>query len=242
MMSGIPYIKMNDILVAQKYNKDVSWTDADKGLIPYFNARFERPYLCYGSFEQHNPGLVAIQEAIDEMVTESLNLSKIDLFATNEPTIQKRSEEFKKILDERENGFCNRLQRADFEDGYDNDVIDEVRQYMNYDKYVTMAWLNGIYGTNQKNPSIIAGLLRIISSVASEEDIKYFIPLIKCGLQDSHVECQEAALMAVEVLGTKECIEAIETSTFVSPMIRGYAEVVLESLKEKLGYVVENVR
>lgn len=238
----IPNITAADILIARNYGKEWSLSEKEIGLIPYFEFGKKSPKSYYGSFEEMRWSLDDVQEMDDEQPIEFLTLEKLDRFATDEASIRKGCDEFDKILSERQDEFCIRLRRTDFEDGYDNDIIDEVKSYMETNKYVTTNWLNKIYSSNQRDPAIISGLLRVIGSVASGEEIKAFIPLIKCGLQDSHVECQEAALMAIEVLGTKECIDAIETVSFTSPLIKGYAEAVLESLKESLGYATEDVR
>lgn len=96
------------------------------------------------------------------------------------------------------------------------------------------SWLSTIYSSYQKDAVVLAGLLRIIELTIRNEDVDILLPIVKAGLADKSSMVQEAAIMVIEQWRTKNCLEALETSTFHSKMIEVYANQIIEELKEEL--------
>lgn len=86
----------------------------------------------------------------------------------------------------------------------------------------------------KKDLVVLAGLLRIIELTIRNEDVDILLPIVKAGLADKSSMVQEAAIMVIEQWRTKNCLEALETSTFHSKMIEVYANQIIEELKEEL--------
>lgn len=244
MDSKIPYITQQDILFATNYIKVLSGSN-DVFHFSGLNATGRDELMPFRSFKSYD--FIDLDEeasfsTAEELTIDPIPFNPIEIYSTSQRDENRINEDFMKVLHERQRGFCVQLRRTDFEDGYDNEIIDEVDGYMRQNKYATTMWLHELYGYNQKDSAIVAGLLRIIGSVVNREDIVSFITLIKCGLNDKDVACQEAALMAIEVARTKECLDAIETTTFHSHLIKRYADKVRNSLRKELDYVTENDR
>lgn len=244
MNDKIPYITQQDVLFAANYIK-VLPNGSDMFHSSGLNVIGRDELMLFRSFNSLD--FVDLDEeasltTAEELAIEPFSFNPIEIYSTSQRDENRINEDFMKVLHDRQRDFCIQLRRTDFEDGYDNEIIDEVDGYMRQNKYATTMWLHELYGYNQKDSTIVAGLLRIIGSVVNREDIVSFIALIKCGLNDKDVACQEAALMAIEVARTKECLDAIETTTFHSHLISRYAEKVRKSLRKELGYAVENDR
>lgn len=130
--------------------------------------------------------------------------------------------------------FVRILKRTDFEDGMTNYVSDVVEDFIKSNSFVTYSWLSTIYSSYQKDAVVLAGLLRIIELTIRNEDVEILLPIVKAGLADKSSMVQEAAIMVIEQWRTKNCLEALETSTFHSKMIEVYANQIIEELKEEL--------
>lgn len=157
--------------------------------------------------------------------------------STDSNEINNKNEDFLNILKSHSSDFTTSIKKADFEDGMMNDVADEVEAYINQNKYATYLWLNSLYSHNQTDYKVISGLLRIIGLTIDIQDSDLLLPIVKCGLNDSHIETQEAALMVIEKWRTKECLDALNTSHFSSKWISKYAASIVKELEEELRNV-----
>lgn len=233
--SSIFHITEQDILIARNYARK-SGEDYYHDVDDWYSRLVQGnsfPILRIDSLEDTFQD--ALQEPfVDEEHDEVPVLKRTDIYATNDETVNEKNDKYLLLLKAISGDFCRRLERADFEDGYHNDIIDEVEGYMKENKFATMMWLYDLYAENMRNHLIVSGLLRIVGSVINKSEINHFIALIKCGLNDEHVACQEAALMLIEELRTKECADAIRTTKFRSPMIQRYADDVLQSIDEEM--------
>lgn len=129
--------------------------------------------------------------------------------------------------------FVRILKRTDFEDGMTNYVSDVVEDFIKLNSFVTYSWLSTIYSNYQKDAIVLAGLLRIIE-LTIRNDVDILLPIVKAGLTDQSTMVQEAAIMVIEQWRTKNCLDALETSTFHSKLIEVYAKQIIEELKEEL--------
>ncbi len=127
------------------------------------------------------------------------------------------------------------IMTTDFEDGMGNDVTELIQSFMRRNKFITYNWLNELYGKNIENPSFVEGLLRVLAIVTEKGEETILMPLVVAGLRSDHSAEQEAAIMVIEEWRTKECLDALKTSSFVSGWVRRYAEKVEKELVEELG-------
>lgn len=157
------------------------------------------------------------------------------LLDSNEATnINYLNDKFMNTLRKRTKAFVKLIIRTPFVDGMTNDTIEEAKSYYFQNRSVTINWFYEIYTQNQTNAVVISGLLRIISMIVDVSDRNVLIPIVKCGLADNTSMVQESALMVVEEWRTKECLEAIQTSTFSSSWMKSYAQKVMLELKNEL--------
>ena len=154
--------------------------------------------------------------------------------STDQNSINILNKKFLDFLRSKEIYFVTLLHRVDFEDGMTNDAIAFILQNYQANESVTCNWLNEIYGKHQKDPLVLCGILRIIAFLRLKNAEAMFIPMIIASLKNDAVECQEAALMLIEVLRTKECLDAINSATFTSAWIQDYAQDIANDLKEEL--------
>ena len=155
--------------------------------------------------------------------------------STDTASINAVNEKFLFKLRSRSDSFLNTLIKTDFENGYSNEVTEEVQSYYAINKAVTINWLNEIYSEHQKQPIIIAGLLRIIAMTVSSIDSNALLPIVKCGLSDGSSEAQEASIAVIESWRTKECLDALQTTHFQSAWMESYAKKIEKELEIELG-------
>ena len=111
-----------------------------------------------------------------------------------------------------------------------------MKEFICKNKFVAYNWLNEIYSCNITNIGLIEGLLRTISLVTEKGDEAILLPIVISGLRSNNISEQEAAIMVVEEWRTKECLEALQISSFDSKMVENYAIKVMEELKKELCY------
>lgn len=167
--------------------------------------------------------------------TSQGNEISISAESTDSDVINRKNDAFLGFLRARSVQFTIALKQADFEDGMMNDVADEVENYLRENKFATFLWLNSLYSCNQTDHEVISGILRIIELTVETSSSDLLLPIVKCGLADSHSETQEAALMVIERWRTKECLDALLTTRFSSRWISKYANSIISELKEELG-------
>ena len=225
----------------------------------YKNARSLRDYIHSLDFDETYDQIVNLAYTTDiqfedeNKISDIVHLFKEYHFEANEATslvVQERINESLESTDsndiERQNRkifaqlqkytptFVRILKRTDFEDGMTNYVSDVVEDFIKSNSFVTYSWLATIYSSYQKDAVVLAGLLRIIELTIRNEDVDILLPIVKAGLADKSSMVQEAAIMVIEQWRTKNCLEALETSTFHSKMIEVYANQIIEELKEEL--------
>lgn len=203
---------------------------------------FEVPSLPLDLFGNYK--LFTSPESIEESDVESANPEthssssgnevSITAESTDSDVINKKNEAFLGFLRARSFQFTIALKKADFEDGMMNDVADEVENYLQRNKFATFLWLNSLYSHNQTDFEVISGILRIIGLTVETSNSDLLLPIVKCGLADSHSETQEAALMVIERWRTQECLDALLTTHFSSKWISKYANSIAAELKEEL--------
>ena len=165
---------------------------------------------------------------------DTLKLDGIELGSTSSVSINKNNEEFLNSLRLQEEDFVVSLERTDFEDGYNNSILDFVEKNISQNRYTTFLWLYGVYTRHRDDDRIITGLLRIIESKTTVADIDTFFPLVELGLKNPNPMCQEAAIMTIETWRDKQCLKLLESSNISSPLIQRYANVVVLELKKEL--------
>ena len=155
--------------------------------------------------------------------------------STDQSSINSQNDRYLKFLRSKESYFVTLLHRCDFEDGITNDAIEFARQNFNTNKSVTCNWFNEVYGRQLSDKLVLCGLLGILAYLRIKDYEDTFIPMIVASLNDESTECQEAALMLIEVIRSKECLDAVKSTKFQSAWINEYAESIVKDLIEELG-------
>lgn len=156
------------------------------------------------------------------------------LDSTDTVDVNSINQEFFTFLSKYSQTFIHSLKLTDFEDGIDNLVTIEVREFVKRNLFVTYNWLNTIYSNNQKDSDVIAGLLRIIGVVVEQENSDMLLPIVIAGLANKNSKTQEAALMVIEQWRTKNCLDALQTTNFSSVWLKEYAKQIEAELIEEL--------
>lgn len=156
------------------------------------------------------------------------------LASTDTVDVNSINQEFFTFLSKHSQPFIHSLKLTDFEDGIDNLVTIEVREFVKRNLFVTYNWLNTIYSNNQKDSDVIAGLLRIIGVVVEQENSDMLLPIVIAGLANKNSKTQEAALMVIEQWRTKNCLDALQTTNFSSVWLKEYAKQIEAELIEEL--------
>lgn len=156
------------------------------------------------------------------------------LDSTDTVDVNSINQEFFTFLSKYSQPFIHSLKLTDFEDGIDNLVTIEVREFVRRNLFVTYNWLNTIYSNNQKDSDVIAGLLRIIGMVVEQENSDMLLPIVIAGLANKNSKTQEAALMVIEQWRTKNCLDALQTTNFSSVWLKEYAKQIEVELIEEL--------
>ena len=173
--------------------------------------------------------------ALREDFSGSEKNERVSAVSTSSNNINILNREFFAQLDAKSSYFISKLKRTDFENGMENEIVEEVEGYMYENLYVTISWLHKLYSSHQKDTDVLAGLLRIIGMTMAEEDMDCLLTMVKAGLADGQSKTQEAAILVIEQWRTKNCLDALETTTrFSTPWIRQYADKVRMELEEEL--------
>lgn len=153
--------------------------------------------------------------------------------STDSSNIESSNRKFFTQLNNYTPTFVRILKKTDFEDGVTNYTSDIVEDFIKSNSFVTYNWLSTIYSNYQKDAIVLAGLLRIMELTIRNEDVDFLLPIVKAGLADNSSMVQEAAIMVIEQWRTKNCLDALETSSFQSEIMKSYAYEVLEELREE---------
>lgn len=179
----------------------------------------------------------SIPRVEDPHSSQQSDVVPVSMDATDTSSINQVNKAYLERLKQRSSSFVKSLVRTDFEDGMDNDLTEEVLNYVRGNQMATYLWLNTIYSSNQHNDVVLSGLLRIIANVVDVEDSDLLLPMVKAALSDRSSNAQEAAIMVIEKWRTKNCLDALETANIQSSWVRSYAESVKKELISELKNV-----
>ena len=166
---------------------------------------------------------------------DSFKLEAIELDSTSDTSINKTNEEFMMYLKNQEEDFVISLIRADFEDGYNNEVLNFIDKCIKENRYVTFVWLYQVYSRHKSDYRVLAGVLRIIESKSTVDDMDTFYPMVELGLKNTNPMCQEAAIMTIETWRNKQCLQLLESIKLSSPVMQQYANIVITELKQEVA-------
>lgn len=178
-------------------------------------------------------GIDGDKTLMEGVTTKDVASSLVD--NTRSDDINKENERFNSFLESRRQAFIQMLTWVDFEDGMENEVTRLVSGYMKKNRYVTYCWLNKVFSDYRQEPIITSGILRTLVMVVNKSDADYMLPMVTVGLSSKYSEDQEAAIMVVEKWRTKECLDALLSTTYGSDWVKEYALQVAAELKEELG-------
>lgn len=153
--------------------------------------------------------------------------------STSTPDINAANNAFETFLNKKTSSFIWNLLHIDFEDGVSNDIIEEVKHYLNENKYVTVCWIYSLFSQNQTNQDVLAALLRIVAMCINVKDADKLMPMVIAGLNQPSSKTQEAALAVIEEWRTEPCLHALQNLEAHSNWIKKYATIVKQELEEE---------
>lgn len=165
-----------------------------------------------------------------------LDIDFVSYPGTNTSNANVLNERFLARLEEEKEEVIFTMLHSSIEDGYDNEVVEYMRPYMDENKYMTLFWLYGLYAQNMSNPTIFASILYLLCCLDIKQiDMAMMISLVCNGMNSKFSIVQESALKVVEQWRSKECLEALKQATFASKWISSYAERVKKELENELN-------
>ena len=167
------------------------------------------------------------------VATEGVNTSIS--FGTRSVDVNKLNQDDLEFFRMHSDEVVRAITTTDFEDGMDNDVTELVRSFKRRNKLATYNWLNELYGKNLREPLFVEGLLRVLAVVTKKGEETGLMPIVVAGLRSGNSAEQEAAIMVIEEWRTKECLDALVTSSLTSGWVRKYAEKVEKELAKEVG-------
>lgn len=218
-------------------------SEFSKWVLPYAEMAFEASTRMSEILGDYSSALSILEPSNDVPRQEDPHSSQladtasVSLDATDTSSINQVNKAYLERLKQRSSAFVNSLVRTEFEDGMDNDLTEEVLNYVKGNQMATYLWLNTIYSSNQTDDVILSGLLRIIASVVDVEDSDLLLPMVKAALSDRSSNAQEAAVMVIEKWRTKNCLDALKTANIQSSWVRSYAKSVEKELISELNNV-----
>lgn len=171
--------------------------------------------------------------------TNSISVLGINVASTSTIDIYNKQMRVYEAMSEKIPWFVNRLHHTCFEDGMRNPSIDFVEQLYKYNPFVTNTWLYAVYASNMRDERVIEGLLRIVAFLELPQSlVSSLIPLVRLGLLDNSLNCQEAAIMLCETWRTKECLDVLMQADLQDSFLKRYADELTEELKVELHFDV----
>lgn len=227
-MSNLP-VKTLDILIGLSVNKLLS--------SPYLEPNGNQSSTlssrdCVDALEE-NP---FVKDSIDASDSSQFHAPQsVAKDSTSSLDINQANEMYERMLRRRTPAFVWQLRHTDFEDGISNAPTEEVKTYLKGNLFVTITWLHSLYSYYQCDNDVLAALLRVTAMAVDADMADKLITMIIAGLNAPSSKTQEAAIMVIEEWRTRECLQALENSTFNSSWIGDYAETVKNELIEELG-------
>lgn len=135
---------------------------------------------------------------------------------------------------ENETNFIYVLIHSYFEDGMDNPAIDMLNSYFELSPYPSISWFSTFFNTHLKEPNISYRLLRCLCNYKYRKFSKNLISFVRGALNDKSVEVQEAAFMVLESWRTQECLDVIESTQCINPLLEDYVKILRAELEQEL--------
>lgn len=174
------------------------------------------------------------------LLVESLNFTfdnqqtSLLIDSTDSKDITVAFEHYLTKFQESEANFIYTLTHSYFEDGMDNDAISALKSYFDLSPYPAISWFATLFNSHLQEPNITYRLLRCICDRTYSKYSKNLISFVRGSLNDKNIEVQEAAIMVLERWRTKECLDVIESTKYVNPLLEDYANTLKEELREEL--------
>ena len=182
--------------------------------------------------------LVPQREGIE---TSASSIGQLDIDFVSSPGANTSNanvlnERFLAKLEEEKEEVIYTMLHSSIEDGYDNEVVEYMRPYMDDNKYMTLFWLYGLYAQNMSKPTIFASILNLLCCLEIKQaDMALMISLVSNGMNSKFSIVQESAMKVIEQWRSKECLEALRQATFTSKWMMSYAERVRKELENELN-------
>lgn len=154
--------------------------------------------------------------------------------STDSNDINRLFEYYLNRFKENETNFLYVLTHSYFEDGMDNPAIDMLNSYFELSPYPSISWFSTFFNTHLQEPNITYRLLRCLCNYKYRQYSKNLISFVRGSLNDKSVEVQESAFMVLESWRTQECLDVIESTQCVNPLLEDYVNILRAELEQEL--------
>jgi hypothetical protein len=125
------------------------------------------------------------------------------------------------------------IQETDFEYGIETQVDTFVRERMSENSVCTKSWLNDIFLENYLNPSILTGILRVISRFDYADIYPEGQTMALAAISHVNSEVQECGIRAFEHWHSLHSLYILERTKGNTPWLQEYIDLVIEDLQKE---------
>lgn len=177
---------------------------------------------------------IDVINVIDRIGTGNYKRLSLQKDSTETDKMNRLFEHYLHMFQKNESSFLYCLSHSSFADGMNNEAANVMKSYFELSPYPAISWFATLFNDHIKDSNISFRLLRCLCDSSYRKYSRNLISFVRGALNDKNVEVQEAAFMVLENWRTKECLDVIENTKYVNPLLETYASSLKEELKEEL--------
>lgn len=189
------------------------------------------PNIAESSLSTHEQGTI---RDVDTKGTGRYKRLSLQKDSTETEKMNRIFEHYLHMFQKNEQNFLFCLTHSSFEDGMYNEAADIIKTYFDLSPYPAISWFATVFNSHIQDPNVSYRLLRCLCNSRYRKYSKNLISFVRGALNDHSVEVQEAAFMVLENWRTQECLDVIEHTGFINPLLETYVMTLKYELKEEL--------
>ncbi|RPK28356.1 hypothetical protein [Paenibacillus xylanexedens] len=133
------------------------------------------------------------------------------------------------------NALLGMLRHETFETGYSTQSEDYVRSLHKEDRNETLMWLNDIFIKQINDPTILVGILHILSHFDYKEVSPIGQTIAIAATAHENIEVKDYGIKAFENWGGIESLRLLKALHYSEKWLQNYVDAVITDLEEELG-------
>lgn len=166
--------------------------------------------------------------------TKDRHNTSIKKDSTSTEDMHRVFEHYLHIFSKNEPNFIHTLTHSIFEDGMENEASNLLKSYFALSPYPAISWFSTVFNSHLNDPNVSYRLLRCLCNKQYSTYSKNLISFVRGALNDKSIEVQESAFMVLESWRNKECLDVLENTNYVNPILAEYAESLKNELRDEL--------